>query len=107
MPHQTPHQTPTASPASPDQAAPQGVDDPSSSPRPVVVPTEPQVEPPPEEAPLGERVADADVISVAHPMAAQSSVSPPIIEETLSQGDEVSINEDTSSTRSDTALQIE
>nr|XP_037286135.1 uncharacterized protein LOC119179165 [Rhipicephalus microplus] len=64
-------------------------------------------EPSPEEAPLGERVADADVISVAHPMAAQSFVSPSIIEKTLSQGDEVSINEDSSSTRSDMALEID
>nr|XP_037276440.1 hexosaminidase D-like [Rhipicephalus microplus] len=60
--------------------------------------TEPQVEPPPNKAALGERVADSNAISDTHPMAAQSSVSPPVTEETLPQDDKASVYEDSSST---------
>ncbi|KAH7973298.1 hypothetical protein HPB52_023363 [Rhipicephalus sanguineus] len=70
-------------------------------------PTKPQVEPLSHKAPFGERVADGDVTSEAHHIAARSLGIPPIIEKTPFQDDEVSIREDTNSTTSETPVRID
>ncbi|KAH7946836.1 hypothetical protein HPB52_004961 [Rhipicephalus sanguineus] len=100
-------ETPTASPASPDPAVPEGNEDPHSASRPTVIPTEPQVEPPLNKAPLDEHVAEDDETSDAHHMAAQSAGSSPVIEETPSRDDDVSVDEDSNSTTSETPLRID
>ncbi|KAH7943071.1 hypothetical protein HPB52_004888 [Rhipicephalus sanguineus] len=100
-------ETPTVSPASPDPAIPEGNEDRRSTPRPTVIPTEPQVEPPLNKAPLGEHVAEVDEMSEAHDMAAQSAESSPVIEETPSRDDDVSVDEDSNSATSETPLRID
>lgn len=106
VPIATLHQTPTASPTIPGLVLPPGTEN-LSSPRPVAISEESQAKPSSDEAPREDGVSDGNIASEAPRVAALSTTSSGVIEESTSQDDDACINEDSNSTASEAPLQID